>query len=80
MIAYAPRMSIGDWLKRIFSSPARSDAPLDVANETGEEKTIDEQRIGAGGGNALATGDYGGLEASEAVESELSEYEPPSSE
>ncbi len=77
MIAYAFSMGLGDWFKRLFSAPARTDAPLDVANETDDEKTIDEERIEAGGGAASASADYSGLEAGEAAEGELSEYEPP---
>ena len=48
-----PRMSIGDWFKRIFSSPAPTDAPADVAAETNDEMDINEARIDAGGGGAV---------------------------
>lgn len=44
---------MSNWLKRLFSGPARTDAPLDVAAETGDEKSLDEARIDAGGGGAL---------------------------
>ena len=47
------RMSIGDFFKRIFSSPARTDAPADVAAETNDEIDINEARIDAGGGGVL---------------------------
>jgi len=77
MIAYAPGMSFGDWFKRLFS-PARTDAPIDVANETGEETTIDEARMAAGGGGTLPD-DSAGMQAAESVaEGELSEEAPPS--
>jgi hypothetical protein len=42
-------MSIGNWFKRIFSSPAPTDAPADVAAETNDEIDINEARIDAGG-------------------------------
>ena len=48
-----PHMSIGDWFKRLFSSPARTDAPADVAAETNDEIDIDEARIDAGGSGAV---------------------------
>lgn len=72
-------MSIGNWFKRFFSSPASTDASADVAAETGDEKTIDEARIDAGGGGPM-TADYAGLAANEAAEGELSDQEPPSGE
>jgi hypothetical protein len=59
MIAYAPRMSIGQWFKRIFSGQASTDAPLDVAVATDDEKTIDEARIDAGGGGMLGMESHG---------------------
>ncbi len=46
-------MSIGSWFKRIFSSPARTDAPADVASETNDEIDINEARIDAGGSGTL---------------------------
>ncbi|HZS29801.1 MAG TPA: hypothetical protein VFA37_00940 [Gaiellaceae bacterium] len=45
-------MSISGWFKRLFS-PAPTDAPLDVAAATDDEKSLDEARIDAGGGGAL---------------------------
>lgn len=42
-----------NWLKRLFSSRASSDAPVDVAPGTNEEIDINEARIDAGGGGAL---------------------------
>ena len=53
MIAYAPPMSISDWFKKLFSSPARTDAPADVAAKTSDEIDINEARIDAGGSGAL---------------------------
>lgn len=46
-------MSISDWFKRIFSGPARTDASVEVANETHDEIDINEARIDAGGGGPL---------------------------
>jgi hypothetical protein len=50
-------MSIGDWFKRIFSSPARTDAPADVAAETNDEMDINEARIDAGGSGEFGVPD-----------------------
>jgi hypothetical protein len=42
-------MSIGQWFKNLFSGPAKTDAPIEVANETDDEVDINEARIDAGG-------------------------------
>jgi len=72
------RMSIGNWFKRIFSSPAGTDAPADVAAETNDEIDINEARIDAGGGSTMRGGEYAGMQADSVAEGELSEEEPPS--
>ena len=70
-------MSFGDWFKRLFS-PSRTDAPIDVANETNDETTIDEARMAAGGGANMVAGDAAGFQADSVVEGERSDEEPPS--
>ena len=60
-------MSIGNWFKRLFSSAA-----------PGDETSVDEARIDAGGGGGTWAGGYAGEEADEVAKDEVSEYDPPS--
>jgi hypothetical protein len=69
-------MSIGDWFKRLFS-PARTDAPLDVAAQTDDETTLDEARIEAGGSGALGLPNEPDSHASPADQTAKAEEAPP---
>ena len=65
------RMSIGQWFKKLFSGPARTDASPGVANEIDDEIDINEARIDAGGGGPIGLSSH----ASPGEEAGLAEEE-----